>query len=97
MATVRLSKRYALQWMDAVRGGVLAALSSVLTLVYDLLSKGDLNNINWKSISISGVTVFVGYLLKNGLLEPPKVITTAKTNQKAVNAAEKINDVVTQP
>lgn len=94
MATVRLSKKYALQWMDAVRGGLLAALSSVLTLVYDLLSKGDLNNINWKSIGIAAITVFVGYLLKNGLLEPAKVIVTASSNEKAVNATETIKDAL---
>lgn len=94
MAKVTLSKKYALQWMDAVRGGLLAALSSVLTLVYDLLSKGDLNNINWKSLGITGITVFVGYLLKNGLLEPAKVITTVDTNKKAENATATIKEAV---
>lgn len=94
MAKVTLSKKYALQWMDAVRGGLLAALSSVLTLVYDLLSKGDLNNINWKSIGITALTVFMGYLLKNGLMEPAKVITTVDSNTKAVNATERIKGVV---
>lgn len=91
---VRLSKKWALEWADAIRGGVLAALSSVLTLVYDLLAKGDLESINWKAIGISALTVFVGYLIKNGALEPPKVITTVSTNAKAEEVKVDINKAV---
>lgn len=95
MATnVRLSKKGSLQIADYIRGGLLAALASVLNILYDLLPKGDLSAINWKTLGISATTVFVGYLIKNGVFESPKVITTVGTNTQAEQVESRINNVV---
>ena len=95
MAQVRLSKKYSLQVPDYVRGALLAAGSTALVFVQEWLDKEEA--FNWRLLIKVSASVFVSYLLKNGLFEKAKVITTADTNLKAVNAAEKINDVVAQP
>lgn len=96
MANVRLSKKYSLQVPDYVRGALLAAGSTALVFVQEWLDKEEAE-FNWKLLIKVSASVFVSYLLKNGLFEKAKVIVTAKTNQKVVNAAEKINEVVTKP
>lgn len=93
MATVRLSQKYSIQVPDIIRGGLLAAGAAVLTVVQESLQKGELN-FNWKVIATTAVSTLVAYLLKNGLFEPAKVITTVDTNTKAQNATEKIKEVV---
>lgn len=95
MAEVRLSKKYSLQVPDYVRGALLAAGSTALVFVQEWLDKEE--DFNWRLLIKVSASVFVSYLLKNGLFEKAKVIVTAKTNLKAENAAEKVSDVVTQP
>lgn len=95
MATVRLSKKFTLQVPDFVRGAILSALTAGLTIVQQSLEAGQLK-FNWTVIATASVSAFVAYLMKN-YFEPAKVITTASSNLKAENAAEKINDVVTKP
>lgn len=95
MAEARLSKKYSLEVPDYVRGALLAAGSTALVFVQEWLDKEEA--FNWRLLIKVSASVFVSYLLKNGLFEKAKVITTASSNLKAENAAEKINDVVTQP
>lgn len=95
MATVRLSKKYSLQIPDYVRGALLAAGSTALVFVQEWLDKEEA--FNWRLLIKVSASVFVSYLLKNGIFEKAKVITVADTNQKAINANEKIKEVVTQP
>lgn len=95
MATVRLSKKYTLDVPDYVRGALLAAGSTALVFVQEWLDKEEA--FNWKLLIKISASVFVSYLLKNGIFEKSKVITTADSKLKAENAAEKIKDVVTQP
>lgn len=95
MANVRLSKKYSLQVPDYVRGALLAAGSTALVFVQEWADKDE--DFNWKLMIKISASVFVSYLLKNGLFEKAKVIVTAKTNLKAENANEKIVDVVTHP
>lgn len=95
MATVRLSKKFTLDIPDFVRGAILSALTAGLTIVQQSLEAGQLK-FNWTVIGTASISAFVAYLMKN-YFEPAKVITTADTNQKAINANEKIKEVVTQP
>ena len=95
MAEVRLSKKFTLQVPDFVRGAILSALTAGLTIVQQSLEAGQLK-FNWTVIGTASISAFVAYLMKN-YFEPAKVIVTAASNQKAVNANEKINEVVTQP
>ncbi len=91
MANVRLSKRFTLQWVDTLRGALLAALSSALTLLYELIGKDPINWINVRNVA---AVAFIGYLIKNFAVEPAKVTVTADTNTKAVNATDRIKEVV---
>lgn len=93
MADVRLSKKFTLQASDFVRGAALAVGTAVLTVVQQSLERGELK-FNWSLIGTTAISAFVAYLVKNYAFEPAKVITTTDTNTKAVNASEKIKDVV---
>lgn len=95
MANVRLSKKFTLQVPDFVRGAILAIATPILVFIQDWLDKEN-EPFSWKLLFKIAIASLVSYLLKN-YFEPAKVIVTAKTNQKVVNAAEKINEVVTQP
>lgn len=92
MAEVRLSKKYSLQLPDVVRGALLAAGTTLLVFIQDWLSKD--SDFDWKLALKVALGTIVSYLLKNGIFEKAKVITTADTNTKAVNATEKIKEVV---
>jgi len=93
MADVRLSKKFTLQVPDFVRGALLAVGASVLTVIQQSIEKAELK-FNWSIIGTTAVSAFVAYLLKNGVFEAPKVITTVDTNTKAVNATERIKEAV---
>lgn len=96
MATVRLSKKYELAIPDYVRAALLAAGSTALVFVQEWLDK-EAEPFNWRLLIKVSASVFVGYLLKNGIFEKAKVVTTADSSVKAENAAVKIKEVVTQP
>lgn len=91
---VRLSKKWALDMLDLLKGGIVAALSSVLTLVYDLLGKGGLDSINWKAIGISFITVLIGYLIKNGAIEGSKVIIDVPKDVNPESVKAEVKTVV---
>lgn len=93
MANVTLSKKYSLQLSDFWRGALLSVGAAVLTVIQQSLEAGTLK-FNWSLIATTAISAFIAYLVKNGLFEPAKVITTLPTNTKAVNANEKIKDAV---
>jgi 1-aminocyclopropane-1-carboxylate deaminase/D-cysteine desulfhydrase-like pyridoxal-dependent ACC family enzyme len=93
MANVRLSKKFSLQVPDFVRGALLAAGVSALTVIQQSLEAGNLK-FNWTVIATGAISTFLAYLVKNYAFEPAKVVTTVETNTKAVNATEKIKEVV---
>ena len=92
MANVRLSKKYSLEVPDYVRGALLAAGSTALVFVQEWLDKEEA--FNWKLLIKVSASVFVSYLLKNGLFEKAKVVTTLPTNAKAENAVEDIKKAI---
>lgn len=67
-----ISKQFRLQGRDVARGALIAALTSVLTLVLDTVQAGSLT-FDWKLIGTTGLTAGVSYLLKNWL-EPTRVV-----------------------
>lgn len=94
MATkVRVSKKGKLYSRDWLRGLYMAIAAPVMYFIIDWLSK-DKEPFNWRTFATVALTAAVPYLLKNYVLEPAKVITTTDTNTKAVNAAERVKDVV---
>lgn len=93
MANVRLSKKFSLQIPDVVRGALLAVGAALLTAIQQSL-QNDTITLSWKMMATTAVSTLVVYLVKNGVFEPAKVITTTDTNLKAENASDKIKEVV---
>jgi hypothetical protein len=93
MAKTVVSKQFSLDARDWWRGLIIAALTPVFFIVQQSIDKGELV-FNWKTIGMAALGGGLAYLAKNFLLEPPKVITKAESNLKAVNAAEKIKQTV---
>ena len=53
---------------DAIKGLIVAILTSVLTGVYDIIASGAMPTAaQWKTIGIAGLTAGVGYVMKNWL------------------------------
>lgn len=93
MAQVITSKKFSLQWRDVLRGFIMAGLTSALVVVQQSVESGELK-FNWHSICMAAIGGGVAYLLKNWLIEPAKTIVTSDSNQKAVNATEKIKEAL---
>lgn len=85
------SKKGSLQWRDIVRGVLMAALTSALVVVQTSIERGELT-FNWKVIGMAAVGGGVAYLLKNWLLEPPKVIVTTDNNEQAKNLKDNLKN-----
>lgn len=89
----RLSKQFSLNWQDAIRGLLVAVISAVITVIENSISIGDFN-FNWENIYKVALTAGIGYIAKNLLFEPAKVITTAKSNNEAIEIEDVINNNV---
>lgn len=86
----RLSKKYSIGWSDALRGLLIAVITAVITVLENSISAGDFN-FDLSNIAKVGATAAVGYIFKNLLFEPPKVITTVSSNSDAVDVEDAIN------
>ena len=85
---VIVNKQGALNWRDLLKGGAVAAISPVFTIIIQSLQAEDLT-INWKSILNVAIISFLTYLSKN-LFANPSVTTVYNSNDKAVEVAEDI-------
>lgn len=72
------SPQFTLNWRDVGKGALMAVLTAVLTTVLEIIQKDGLAGIKWETVGTVGLTAFIGYLLKNWLLEPSKTITIYK-------------------
>lgn len=91
MNKIRVSKKFTLQLGDLLRGGAMAALTAALVAVQQLLEQGHWK-VNWVAIGMSGVAAGLGYLIKNGLMEPSKIITTVKDPEKVQKVEEILSE-----
>lgn len=69
---VILSKKFSLIGRDYLRGLIISALTAALVVFQGAVDTG---SINWKQVGMAALAGGLGYLIKNGLLEPTKVIT----------------------
>lgn len=89
------SEKYSLQWRDGLKSLVMAVISAVLTSVYEAIQKeGDLSKLNWKVIGTTALITAVGYLIKNGIFEPPKTIVVTESNAKTQEVTKDIKQIV---
>ncbi len=87
IVTTTTSEQFSLNWKDILKGGLVAVLSAVLTVVYTTVQADSLS-FDWKAIGITAATTALSYLLKNFFtpsatvikVQPP-VTTTTPTNQ----------------
>jgi len=82
-----VSTQWTLNLRDLLRGGIVAAISPVFTVLIQSLNAGDFT-ISWKSILNVAIISFLTYLSKN-FVEPSKVIVPTTTD-KSVDVAKKI-------
>ena len=73
MAQTVTSPLFSLNWKDALKGVLVAAVSAALTGVYNALTVVP-PHIDWKQIGVVGITAGVAYLVKN-FLTPAQVVT----------------------
>ena len=71
---VTTSKQFTVNWRDAAKGLLVAALSAVVSAIYTALAVVPLH-IDLKQMGIVGLTAGVGYLVKNFLTPAQTVIT----------------------
>ena len=85
-----VNKTLAWNWQDLLKGGVLAAISPVFTIILQSLQAEELT-VNWKSILNVAIIAFVSYMLKNlNLIGDPSLTTYYDTNSKVEKVAETI-------
>lgn len=85
------SKQWTLKLRDLLRGGILAAITPVFTIILQSLQAEELT-VNWKSILNVAIIAFCGYMLKN-LGEPTKIIIPTP-NAASAETKEAIKKVV---
>lgn len=89
---VILSKQFSLIGRDYLRGLIIAALTAGLVVLQAAIDTG---SINWKQVCMAALAGGVGYLIKNGLLEPTKVITSVPADKAdPVAVTEEIKTLV---
>lgn len=84
-----LSPQFTIQARDFLKGAILSVISAVAPLIQATLRAGELT-FNWKAIGITALGTFVAYIVKKFALDPPTVVTTYSTNDKAAEVAEDI-------
>ena len=82
---VIVSKFLGLNWQDGAKALLLTVITSVLTIIYEGLIKGD--PINWNTVGTIAITTGIGYILKNWL--SPTSITI---NNPSKDAVEKVQE-----
>lgn len=74
MEQITTSKQFRINWRDAGKGCIVAALTAGLTAVYTALTDVPVHTIDWKVVGIAAATAGVGYIIKNWLTPSQTVI-----------------------
>lgn len=68
---MKTSKKYSINWHDALKGFITASLTSLLFFVQESLDQGDFV-FDWKKLAMSFVGGGIGYLIKQFFTDAPK-------------------------
>lgn len=60
------SKKWSLNWVDLVKGGIVAILTPCVVIIQASLDAG-IWTFNWKQIGMAAIGGFIAYLTKNFL------------------------------
>jgi hypothetical protein len=85
MATTTASSFLSLNWRDAGKGAILAILTPVITIITQSLNSGSLT-FDWKAISITALSAFLAYLVKNFLT--PASVTLQNVDKQTITAVK---------
>lgn len=81
MADVQVtSKQYSINWKDTLKGGLVAAIMSVATIVEEALRAGGFAAIDWAMVGSIAFGTFMSYMIKNFL--SPAAIQKTVTNEE---------------
>jgi hypothetical protein len=75
------SSLFTLNSKDWIKGLVVAVLTAVITVVYSTIQTGTLV-LDWKSISIAGISAALAYITKNLLTNSSDQFLTKEVNKK---------------
>lgn len=89
MKTTTTSGSYSLNVRDLIKGGVMAFLVPVITIISQSVNAGSLV-FNWRAILIAAISGFVGYIIKNFL--SPATVVLENPSEQVVEAVK--NDEV---
>jgi hypothetical protein len=78
---VTTSKRFTLDWLDALKSVAIAVLTPAVYYIYDVLSQ-DGEPINWKKVWKLAITAGVAYLIKNFFTPSQTVVKTPTDEAK---------------
>jgi len=65
------SKKYSINWIDAGKGLLVAAVTSVLYFVQSSFDTGTMQ-FHWKGVAMAAISGGTAYLIKNFFTAPPK-------------------------
>lgn len=87
---VIVDKQVGWNWQDLLKGGILAAISPVFTILIQSLQAEEFA-VNWKSIFNVAIISFLTYMSKNlNLFGKASVTTFYDSNEKATEVAKEI-------
>jgi len=75
------SSLFTLNSKDWIKGLVVAVLTAVITVVYSTIQTGTLV-LDWKAISIAGISAALAYITKNLLTNSSDQFLTKEVNKK---------------
>lgn len=81
MATTT-SSIFSINWQDAIKGFIVAAISAPLTLIYTSLDAGTFT-LDWKKIGLIAATAGLSYIVKN-FLTPSTVVSTNTADSSSI-------------
>jgi len=66
------SKKFSLNWFDAIKGAIVATVTGGLTYLLQVLQTNDFTQINIQQLASISLCALVAYLIKNFFTPPSK-------------------------
>lgn len=93
--TTTTSKQFSLNWNDIWKGIKMAVILPVLTTIYTSLEAGKLD-FDWKTIGMTAILGFIGYLIKN-FFTPSEIVVKNAPKEVVEDVKKGDAEVVVKP